>query len=89
MTESRDAKSGPPVLLDIVLCRDVARVGPANEPIYEYAMELCLELCWSLWTEPGSPGRALVDETAAKLVAIVRKRQQIIPPLKCLAGPPI
>jgi hypothetical protein len=31
---------------------------------------LSLDFCWSLWTDPGSPGRALVDGMAGDLAAL-------------------
>jgi hypothetical protein len=38
--------------------------------IRDESMFLSLDFCWSLWTDPGSPGRALVDRVAADLRAL-------------------
>jgi hypothetical protein len=34
------------------------------------SITLSLGFCWSLWTDRGSPGRALVDEVAARVAAL-------------------
>ncbi len=51
--------------------------GPTHEPplrlrveLRDETMILSLGFGWSLWTEPGSPGRALVDGVASKLAAL-------------------
>lgn len=51
--------------------------GPTHEPplrlrieLRDEVMTLSLGFGWSLWTEPGSSGRALVDRVAGKLAAL-------------------
>jgi hypothetical protein len=46
----------PPVVLRVVIREEI--------------LQLSLGFCWSLWSEPGSPGRALVDRVAGQIAAL-------------------